>query len=183
GYSQMVADIAAPHLPAAGERFDLVFSRMLAEHVRSGEHFHRNVFRLLRPGGVAVHCFPTLYSLPFPVNRAMPERWADAALRLIQPRDRHQYAKFPAYYDWCRGPSPRAWRRLEGLGYEVVQYTGLFGHPYYGESGPLAWLQQSVTRALLRHPVNALTSYAFLVLRRPVVPSFRETEAEAVAAA
>lgn len=165
GYERIVADIAAPEFRWSGAPFDLVFSRMLAEHVRSGAQFHRNVRALLRPGGYAVHCFPTLYSLPFLVNRLVPEHLADRALRWIQPRDRFQHAKFKAYYSWCRGPQQRQLARFERVGFGVAEYRGLFGHPYFEHFGPLArWTRRRAERDLLRpHPRR--TSYAFVVLR------------------
>lgn len=165
-YRRIVADIGGTNFAYEGPQFDLAFSRMLAEHVRDGEQFHRNVLQLLAPGGWAVHCFPTLYALPFVVNRLLPERTADRLLARVQPRDRYRHAKFPAYYSWCRGPGKRQLGRLEGLGYEVIEYRGLFGHPYYGERGPLAWLEARLAEGLARHPLAGLTSYAYLALRK-----------------
>ena len=165
GYERIVADIAARDFRWKGAPFDLVFSRMLAEHVRSGEQFHRNVRALLRPGGYAVHCFPTLYALPFVVNRLVPEHLADRALGWIQPRDRFQHAKFKAYYSWCRGPMRRQMARFEKVGFEVAEYRGLFGHPYFEHFAPLArWTRRRAERDLHR-PRPRRTSYAFVVLR------------------
>ncbi|HEY6905921.1 MAG TPA: methyltransferase domain-containing protein, partial [Ignavibacteriaceae bacterium] len=42
--------------------FDIIFSRMAAEHFYSGKNFHKNVCKILKPGGISVHCFSTLYS-------------------------------------------------------------------------------------------------------------------------
>ncbi|MGH9519813.1 MAG: hypothetical protein ACRD2D_09180, partial [Terriglobales bacterium] len=83
----------------------------------------------------------------------------------VQPRDRRQHGKFPAYYRWCRGPCPRAVRRLQRTGYEVLEYRGLFGHPYYGQRGSLARASGAAARFLLRHPRPWLTSYAYLALQ------------------
>jgi len=71
-YKKLAQDIMANDLSST-ERFDLVFTRMLAEHVKDGELLHRNVYSLLNPGGFAVHFFPTLYAVPFLVNRLLPE--------------------------------------------------------------------------------------------------------------
>jgi 2-polyprenyl-3-methyl-5-hydroxy-6-metoxy-1,4-benzoquinol methylase len=162
------ADIAAhdfrPH-----EAFDLVCSMDLAEHVTDPRAFHRNVFALLRPGGVAVHFFPTLYALPFVLNRLAPERLTRPLLLRLQPdrRERGLHPKFPAYYRWCRGPSRLQLRRFAGLGYEVERYVGYFGHGYYTSVGMLDRLEQAKAALLAGRPVAALTSYALVVLRRP----------------
>lgn len=164
-YELLVADIGAKNFRYDGPKFDLVFSRMLAEHIRDARQFHHNVHTLLAPRGWAVHCFPTLYAPPFLVNRLLPESLADRLLGWVQPRDRFQHAKFPAYYHWCRGPSRRAMLRLQQIGYEVVEYRGLFGHPYYGQHGWLAHASHAVARFLLRHPRPFLTSYAYLAMQ------------------
>jgi len=63
-YQKIKADIASNDI-TTDPTFDLMFSKMLAEHVRDGALFHKNVFDLLNPGGIAIHFFPTLYTLPF----------------------------------------------------------------------------------------------------------------------
>lgn len=167
GYNKLCADISAPGLPL-NDQFDFVFSRMLAEHVRSGPLFHRNVYQLLKPGGVAFHFFPTLYTLPFFVNWLMPERLADWLLGLLNPsRDRYLLGKFPAYYSWCRGPTQRQFDRFKSLGYEVVEYHGYFGNGGYYERLPfMAALHDWRVSKLLTSPNPHFTSFAFLVLRK-----------------
>jgi SAM-dependent methyltransferase len=169
GYEARVLDLETGQLPddLSGE-CDLVFSRMVSEHVRNGEKYHRNVFNLLRPGGVAVHCFSTLYALPFVANATLPERAADRLLDLFAPRDRHRYDKFGAHYSWCRGPTLSMIRRFENVGYEVVQFDGYFGHGYYKRRLPLLHrLEHLKMRALLAHPVPQLCAYGLTILRRP----------------
>jgi SAM-dependent methyltransferase len=166
GYRTVVADICSRELPIA-EQFDLVVSRFVAEHVRDAEMFHRNVHRLLTPGGIAFHFFPTLFAIPFVFNRLLPEGLSATLTRLFTLKEfRGGREKFPAHYHWCRGPGRGRIVRLEHLGYRVLRYHGFFGHRYY-ERFPLlhrthAWL----TDVLVRHPVPALTSYTYLVLQR-----------------
>jgi SAM-dependent methyltransferase len=166
GYDKIVADICSKTVPPGGP-FDLVFSKMLAEHVRDPRQFHRNVYDLLGPGGLAFHFFPTLYSLPLLVNRLIPERASAAALRIFSPRDPVKEGKFPAYYRWCRGPNAAQVRRFEALGYVVEEYAGFYGHDYYDRIPVLRNLHRSATRFLVDHPVTWLTSVAYVVLRRP----------------
>ncbi len=168
-FRKLCADLGARDFAGGEEwpQFDLVFSRMLAEHVPCGRTFHRNVRRLLAPGGVALHCFPTLYSLPFVLNKLSAEGLSDWLLRRLQPRDRFQYGKFPAYYSWCRGPSRRQLQRFARLGYEVLEYRGYFGHPYFEAFPALDRLERRMATRLLARPRPLLTSYAFVALRKP----------------
>ncbi len=167
-HTKIVADMEAPSVDA-GEPYDFVFTRSTLEHIRSPEAFHRNVLSMLKPGGEAAHSFPTLYALPLTLNRILPERLVHAALMRIQPWRAHEgeFSKFPAFYRWCRGPSKRQRRRFEGIGFEVIEYAGFFGHDYYDRIPPLKSAEHRLAAALVRHPVPLLTSYAYVVLRRP----------------
>jgi SAM-dependent methyltransferase len=143
---------------------DLVITCWTAEHVRDPAAFHRNIYELLRPGGHAVHLFPTLYTLPFTVNKLLgAESSAALMYRLFPERE----VKFPAYYAWCRGPSARQLRRLSAIGFTIESYTGFFGHSFYGQIPPLNRAIQSLSRLLVRHPLPALTSFALVVVQRP----------------
>lgn len=167
GYNKVVADICNPGSDLAGD-YDFVFSKMLAEHVGSGEEFHRSIFRLLRPGGVAFHFFPTLYAPPFLLNRLIPSGISSRVLDLILPGARTGRGKFPAFYRWCGGPSEGQIKRLRQVGYEVLEYHGFFGHQYYSKIPVLRDLHGALQRLLVQRPSPYLTSYAYLVLRKPL---------------
>lgn len=164
-----VADLCEP-IRDGHNSYDLVFSKMLCEHLTDPLVFHENCFNLLRPGGLAVHFFPTLYTVPFVANRLIPETTARSLLRAIQPGRiaDPKLDKFPAYYRWCTGPSRRFSKRFEGLGFEVERRLAAFGHNYYVRVPPLNAMERTKTRLLLRHPVPHLTSFAVVVLRKPI---------------
>jgi 2-polyprenyl-3-methyl-5-hydroxy-6-metoxy-1,4-benzoquinol methylase len=167
-FERLVLDLSATNIdPGLTEKFDLVFSRMVAEHVQDGAQYHRNILKLLRPGGIAAHCFSTLWSLPFAVNRVAPEPLADFALRLFNPRNRHRHEKFPAYYSWSRGPSTSMIQRFQSIGFEVLRYTGYFGHAYYKKLPWLHQLEMWKAKQLLHQPIPQLCAYATIVLRKP----------------
>jgi 2-polyprenyl-3-methyl-5-hydroxy-6-metoxy-1,4-benzoquinol methylase len=166
-YKKIAQDITEKNL-SISQKFDLIFTRMLAEHVRDGELLHRNVYSMLNPRGYAVHFFPTLYALPFLINRVVPERIASALLDFFVPRDKNQQAKFPAYYDWCRGPTKKMTKRFTIIGFEIVEYKGFFGHEEYYKKIP--WVQKwhkLLSNYLLRNPNPHFTSYAWVILRKP----------------
>jgi SAM-dependent methyltransferase len=168
-YQKVLQDVCAP-LPVDHKRYDVVFSHMLAEHVAKPLAFHRNLYQLLEPNGVAAHLMPTYYEPAFLLNHILPERASAAVLKRMQSnRDfDHLEGKFPAYYRWCRGPSRQQIRRLGSTGFQVEQMTGYFGTGYLAR---FQRVQRAYDRAwvspLLRHPVPQLTSYCWMVLRRP----------------
>jgi hypothetical protein len=167
-FERLVLDLSVDAIdPALLGTFDCILSRMVSEHIRDGRQYHDNLYKMLRPGGISVHCFSTLWSVPFLLNRVLPETLTSRLLDIFHPRDRHRHEKFKAYYSWSRGPSRGMIRRFEALGFEVLQYTGYFGHPYYFARIPwLHRLEMQKSRLLLKHPIPALCSYATIVLRK-----------------
>jgi SAM-dependent methyltransferase len=163
-----VADLCQPIQGEEGS-YDLVFSKMLCEHLPNARVFHENCFKLLRPGGLSVHFFPTLYTLPFVINRLVPEDLTRSLLRKVQPGrlEDPKHQKFPAYYRWCTGPTKRAIKRYESAGFEVEQWDAAFGHLYYQRIPLLNSLERAKTSFLLQHPVRPLTSFATVVMRKP----------------
>lgn len=168
GYQTLVADVTRRDF-ALDRRFDFVFSRMVAEHIRNAEQFHANVYAMLSDGGTAFHFFPTLYAWPFLLNRVLPDAITERILLAVDSsRTREgKHGKFPAYYEWCRGPSRRQISRFERLGYVVEEYVGFFGHGYYGKLLPRRIPVNWIPAILIEHPVPHLTSYAHVLLRRP----------------
>jgi SAM-dependent methyltransferase len=73
-------------LPFAQDRFDLVLSHSVIEHVASPEDYLRECFRVLQPGGVLFLSTPPYYSsagshlarlkIPIPYQLLLPRRWA-----------------------------------------------------------------------------------------------------------
>jgi hypothetical protein len=168
GYERRVTNLETESPPDLEAKLDLVFSRMVNEHVKDGKSYHSNIFHLLRPGGFAVHCSASLYTLPFLINKFAPERACDVLLDFFAPRNVHTHARFRAHYDWCRGPTRRQIARFEALGYEVLEFNGYFGHRYYRERLPgLHFIEMKKSKLLLKHPVPHLCSYILLILRKP----------------
>lgn len=165
-YSGLVLNLSSRDFQLA-DKFDLVFSRMVGEHIRNGKLFHQNVFEILSKGGLSFHCFSTLYSFPFAANRFLPGKIGDLLLDKIAPRDKYQHGKFKAYYDWCRGPSHKMINGYKDIGYEIVEYVGYFGHNYYKNIPLLRKIEELKSKLLMKFPFSLLTAYAHLVLRKP----------------
>jgi hypothetical protein len=165
-YTKLVMDLSSPDY-SYSEKFDLVFSRMVGEHISDAKTFHQNVFIILNKGGLSFHCFSTLYALPFVANRYLPDSIGDLLLHKIAPRDKHQHGKFKAYYDWSRGPSPKMMKRFENIGYEILKYAGYFGHNYYNKIPILNKIEEVKSKILLKFPVPLLTAYAHFILKKP----------------
>jgi SAM-dependent methyltransferase len=171
GYTKVRADIRTP-LPDRQGAFDLISSRYVAEHVEDAAAFHSSVLAMLKPGGRAMHFFPTLYEPAFVLNRVMPEALTSKALgRLQDNRDAAgKHAKFPARYRWCRGPTRRQLKRLEAVGFEIERYMAIFGHGYLHPLPRLDKAAGELAEFLCRRHAALFCSYAAVTLRRPSNP-------------
>ena len=148
-------------------KYDLVFSRMVNEHVRNGQQYYRNILAVLQRGGITAHWFSTLYAFPFLVNKVVPDGFSEMFLYMFSPRDRFQHDKFRAYYSWGRGPTVTMQTRFSQLGFEIIEYIGYFGHTYYKNRLPLLHrLELQKAQYLAKHPVPQLTSYACVILKK-----------------
>lgn len=164
------ADIGALDLSRLPGRYDFMFSRMLAEHVSNATAMHRNVLQMLRPGGIAFHYFPTLYTPAFLANRLLPEGAARRLLFFIFPwRRKEQLSKFPARYARCFGPTSRMRRYFERLGYRIEEYRPFYGTDYLMGIPILGFLDRMFTRIVARRRSPRFTSYVWLVLRKPAI--------------
>lgn len=112
------------------ENYDVVFSRFLAEHVSDGLAMHKNVYSVLRNGGTAFHLIPTLYALPFFVNKFIPESMGNILLKLFTG-ERRAGLKFPAPYSICYSNPHKMARILKEIGYKDVKVRNFYGHFYY----------------------------------------------------
>lgn len=149
------------------DKFDLVFSKMLAEHIKNASQFHKNVNMILKNDGLAVHFFPTLYTFPFLTNKIFSEKVTNFLLNVFAPRDNIQNAKFPAYYNLCRGPTKKQLHRFHKFGYKVLRYYGYFGHGgYYNKLPIIKKIHNFKSNFLLTMPIPTFTSYAIVVLQK-----------------
>ena len=165
-YDKAVFDVCG-ELDRYEGRFDFAFSRMLAEHVPDGRIFHRNVCRMLRPGGRAFHFMPILYSPPFVINRLLPEALAEKLLLMIVPyRTRDRFPKFPARYSRCRAKSKRLLAMYREVGFADVDIEVFFGNDYFNNIPVLNKLDALLSEIAYRRDFEHLAAYAFVRARK-----------------
>ena len=104
---------AAP-CPIEDDRFDLVVSRYVFEHLPDPQWAARELLRVTKPGGWICAMTPNKWGYVAIAARLVPNRLHVAALRFIQPHNKEQDI-FPTLYRLNTpgsGPAPcRPWRR------------------------------------------------------------------------
>src|SRR5205807_7291867 len=98
-YDETVVTDVGAHIPSLDERFDLVLSRYVLEHVKSMSAAMENVRRYLKPGGTMVSIIPGAWAAFAVLNRVLPRRVSRGLMHMLHGRPADTV--FPAYYDRC----------------------------------------------------------------------------------
>jgi SAM-dependent methyltransferase len=98
-YDQMVASDVATFRPELADRFDLVLSWQVLEHVKPLALALENIRRYLTPGGLFLAQLSGRFSAFALLNQLLPHRLSVWALRRFLGRDPRTV--FPAHYDQC----------------------------------------------------------------------------------
>jgi SAM-dependent methyltransferase len=129
-------------LPYEDERFDLIVSRYVWEHVQDPEWMARELLRVLKPGGWICAMTPNKWGYVALLARLLPNRFHSRVLSRIQP-GRPSKDVFPTVYRLNR---PRAVRRYFGHGADVYHYSTSAVPSYHFGSMALMRLEQLVHR-------------------------------------
>jgi len=98
-YHEMVAADIVTFQPELVERFDLIVSWQVLEHVSPLQEAVENIRRYLVPGGVFLAQLSGRYSLFALINQMLPHRLGVWAMKTFLGRD--PTTVFPAHYDQC----------------------------------------------------------------------------------
>lgn len=112
------------------QKFDLIVSKMVLEHIPNPFIFHEKILHLLTPKGKVLHLFACRNSLPAVINRFLPESFGDSILRIIKNRNLNEEPKYKAYYLRTNGPTSRDIDFYTKIGFNIEVFNGYVGHNY-----------------------------------------------------
>jgi SAM-dependent methyltransferase len=145
------------------DRYDLIYSQMVMEHVPSYRRAYRNMAALLKPGGLAIAFHPTLYALPYVVNRIVPESVSAPILRLVSPdRTRDCVPKHPAFYSGCV-ISKTVRDTIRDIGFSEVQQVPFYSHHYYDRIPLVRDIHYRFSDMAAALKLTALSSFCYTV--------------------
>jgi len=143
--------------------FDLIFSKMVFEHIPDTRQAYQNILQLLAPGGICFNYHPVLYSPPFLINLVFPEAVTAPILRTFKPR-RHDgdEPKFPAQYDRCV-ISAKLRAELRDLGFREVWQIPFFYHGYFQKIPGLFQLDTLLSKVAEHRDWQGLASFCYTI--------------------
>jgi len=162
-YQKIPGDFLEIDLP---QKYDFIVSRMVLEHVNTPKDFHKKIYDHLNPGGIAIHFFATLYSIPAILNLILPEFVSDKLVKWGQNRDEEFHGKFPASYAWCRGPIRGYHEKFEKIGFTILEQKGYVGHGYLSTKKNLHRIEKIFSKILLKINAPLLCSNTILVVQK-----------------
>lgn len=163
-FAKVQFDIAGAVDPSLRSRYDLIFSRMVMEHVRDAARAWSNMFELLAPGGVALAFHPTLYAPPFVINWLAPEALTAPVLRLFFS-DRHDgdTPKFPARYDLCTTDPNVIEPALRRAGFRHALSAPFWGDRYFRHLPGVRGVNDALSALAEARDWRLMTSYAYTI--------------------
>jgi SAM-dependent methyltransferase len=129
-------------LPYEDERFDLIISRYVFEHIGEPEWAARELIRVLKPGGWICAMTPNKWGYVALASRLVPNRLHSTALSKVQP-GRQEKDVFPTTYLLNR---PSAVERYFGHSADVYHYSTSAVPSYHFGSLVLMRLEQFIHR-------------------------------------
>jgi hypothetical protein len=150
----------------SNKKYDLILTKMVAEHIEHPDVFHKKIFEILKPSGKAIHFFACRHSIPSFVNRILPEYISDALLRLIQNRNTVEHPKYPAFYKKTKGHTNSQLSYFQKMGFQVITYNSFVGHKYFKSIPVLRSLEALYTSILVRLKLKSLATVALVVLKK-----------------
>jgi SAM-dependent methyltransferase len=162
----IAGDLSEPDARPAS--FDLMVSRMVFEHVDGVERAWVNIHTLLKPGGLALAFFPTLYAPVFTLNHLIPEALSRRIVHALFParRDGGGDPKFPALYDHCVSDEAKLRPMLARAGFAEVHVQPFWGHGYFDRMPGLKQVDHLFNRAAAALDWRLVSTYAFVVVRK-----------------
>lgn len=167
GYGRALFDIAGDVDRAHVGAYDLIFSRMVFEHVDGVARAWGNCHLLLAHGGVALAFHPTLYAPPFLINKLIPEWLSARVLRFFFPGRHHgEQPKFPALYDWCYGDVGKVATMFDAIGFRDRLVAPFWSHGYFRAIPVLREIDAAFQNLARRRDWRSFTTYAYTVARK-----------------
>lgn len=145
---------------------DLVLCRAVVEHLQDTSFFLQNLYKVLRPGGVAVLSFSNPLAPPILINRMLPRAASARLLAWLVPGSEGLQG-FQTYYDKCLFST--FYRECKRLGFSVdFSYSGFYSSSYFMFFFPVHLLSIAVDLLRQTTMIRNLGSTNVFMISKPL---------------
>lgn len=151
-------------LPFEAESVDLLVSRSVLEHLEQQDRFLANSYRVLKPGGVCVHLFPSKYALFALINQMLPAKISRWLVNSVFEGTKGILG-FPAIYDKTYDTAFRSALAAAGLSVEEIQ-NGYYQSSYFSFFVPFFLISAFYEMCVMRLGIRNLCAYLLVIARK-----------------
>lgn len=145
--------------------FHLVITHDFLEHTEDPTTTHSLINFLLKPDGIAIHSYPSLFDPVLTLAHFIPSGLAKKILYKIEPV-RKDSGKFKTYYRKCRSFSSDLKKWYNGLGFSVIDFRNFYGTTYLFAIPPLQMILNIFYLLILKLRLDFFCSYSVIVLKK-----------------
>lgn len=166
-YDTECLDISAKTIPDRQyKNYDLIFSKMVFEHIKDTKQAYQNIYEMLDENGIFLNYHPVLYAPQFMLNKIMPEIITRSLLNLIDfRRNTNNIPKFPAFYSNCV-VSPKFATMLYKIGFREVEQIPFWGTKYFDQLPVLGALHSRFTKLVRTHRNTRFAAFSYTLGRK-----------------
>ncbi|MBL7048846.1 MAG: class I SAM-dependent methyltransferase [Nitrospira sp.] len=149
-------------LPFASNTFDLITSNMVFEHLQEPDIAFKEIYRILKPGGILIFHTPNSIGYTTVSARLLPEAIKGKLVEFLQ--DREEEDIFPTYF---KVNSPDAINMVAGhTGFQVDVLKLLVSKPQFIYVPPVVILELLYLRLLMTKPFKKLRTNIIAILEK-----------------
>jgi SAM-dependent methyltransferase len=149
------------------DKFDLIISHSVFEHLPEPEITHHLIHFLLKPGGLVLHKYSTLYDPLLLAGHLIPNGISRKILFFLEPF-RAASGKFRTYYKTCRAYSKYSNRFFNRLNFTVLGGSNFYGSAYLRRILPLSMIFDLFYRLILAIDFSIFASCVCIFLQKPL---------------
>ncbi len=156
------AQATVANLPFRDSTFDVVTANMVVEHLSKPEDQFREIYRILKPGGMFVFLTPNSKNPLVSLARLIPDSVKLRLVNLIEGRSESDV--YPTYYHVNKRDDIR--RIASDSGFEKADVTMSVTSPEFLIIPPLAFLELLCIRILMMRPFASYRSNIIAICRK-----------------
>ena len=150
-------------LPFPNETFDLVSANMVVEHLEKPAIQFREVFRVLKPGGIFIFHTPNAFGYTTIAARMIPEFLKGGLIRILDGRPSSDV--FKTHYK--ANTESQIVELARQIGFDGVRIRFIVSAAKFAVVPPLAFFELFFIRALMTHPLRKARTNLIVTLAKP----------------